>query len=439
MDSKKEMRQRVLKLINGPRGTDFLRCFEDMSLRDASKICLINFSTLRYIKQNRSGLNWEFHELRMGRLPATRWKEIQEFREEMIEDIFFKDFRDILLQAAQHGWLVKSVCAPKGIKISQSTAAFLKASHDQAKAQEAKIEQLIPDPPANTTVASHGQREWTVFTSLNQQQQQIAHMNMLAQQAMQIVRDLPPPVRMTAPVPNTAQFVVSMPPPGWIMQALPAIPPPPSTKPPPVPHGQPRAAQRVSLGHVWKPPPPPVQIVRLPPPPTKPAPVPRGLPPKPPPVETAQMPLTKKEYREGEAQVTATMILEDVQDATVQWKSVTPRDISAPPHQLYYEPFPKDRASSAVQLRPWMLAADLMFMSTYRRMNEIKLQHMNQRRREILQPITTPQWIYTAQDYWGRIQYGMESVLPPDPERDALPGLEPITDWGWLLTMGLAR
>ena len=118
----------------------------------------------------------------------------------------------------------------------------------------------------------------------------------------------------------------------------------------------------------------------------------------------------------------------------------TPREISLPPVQLLYrEPYPKGRASCAVQLRPWMLSADLMFRTTHTALDTIKRNDFKHKVEAMCNSMATPPWVYSDPYYWRLAWYWMESILVQDPELDALPELEPITDWGWLLTMGLAQ
>lgn len=374
-----EFKKRMMKMIKGPRGIDFLKCFEDMSLRDASKICQINFSSLRYIKFTQAGLKWGFHELRSGRQPASRWEEIRKFRELMLEDHDFKDFKDVLLNAAKHVKMYAS-----GSLRAKATEAFKEGARESAEAQKTVILPAIHQSPQmqayhSIPQALQGQRVWTLFPSLNEQQAQVARLNLLAQEAMNIFRELPPPSWSTVPVPQA-----------------------PPKKPPAV------------------------QIVRLP----QPA------------VQIVQPPLPnppKKEYSDASTQSTATMIVMDIMDTTVEWKPTTPRDISEPTI-VHYKPFPMGRVSRGVQLRPWMLAADLMFSTIPK---TLTAHDIKQALSSYYRSMMTPLYVYSDLDdflttRWRLAQYGMESVLVPDPELDALPELEPITDWGWLLTMGLA-
>ena len=395
-----EFRKRMLKMIKGPRGIDFLKCFEDMSLRDASKICQINFSSLRYIKHNRAGSKWGFHELRSGRQPASRWEEIRIFREGMLKDNDFKEFKDVLLNAAKHVQMYSN----GSLRTNKATEAFKEGARESAEAQKTVILPAIHQSPQmqayhNTAQALQGQRVWTLFPSLNEQQAQVARLNLLAQEAMNIFRELPPPSWSTVPVPQA-----------------------PPKKPP--------AVQIVRL------PPPAVQIVRLPPPAVQIVRMP------PPAAQIVKVPLPdppKKEYSDAGTQSTATMILMDIMDTTVEWKPTTPRDISEPTN-VHYKPFPMGRVSRGVQLRPWMLAADLMFSTIPK---TLTAHDIKQALSSYYRSMMTPLYVYSDLDdflttRWRLVQYGMESVLVPDPELDALPELEPITDWGWLLTMGLA-
>ena len=72
-------------LFKMKRGIDLLKCFEDMSLRDAGNICKISFSTMRAIK-NRVGItHWGFPRLKGE--AQEKWERIKQYREQIMQVI----------------------------------------------------------------------------------------------------------------------------------------------------------------------------------------------------------------------------------------------------------------------------------------------------------------------------------------------------------------
>ena len=127
------MSKPILKMLRGPRALDIFKCFRDMSLRDASVICKIGFSTLKSVKVKLDlHKKWDFHDLRAGKVCQSKWDEIKSHRERIIEvrergtntqtffceflllqEIYFAEIREILLKAARRGALLKKLCGPK--------------------------------------------------------------------------------------------------------------------------------------------------------------------------------------------------------------------------------------------------------------------------------------------------------------------------------------
>ena len=80
------MTKPILRLLKLNKGIDLLRCFEDMSLRDASVVCKISFNSLSLIKDRLNYKKWRFHQLRTGRAGGPeKWDEIQAHRSKMIQ------------------------------------------------------------------------------------------------------------------------------------------------------------------------------------------------------------------------------------------------------------------------------------------------------------------------------------------------------------------
>ena len=76
----------ILRLLKTERGLDLIRCFEDMSLRDASLICKITFSSFKLVKDKMNYPRWAFHDLRAGRAGGPeKWIEIRKHRIEMMK------------------------------------------------------------------------------------------------------------------------------------------------------------------------------------------------------------------------------------------------------------------------------------------------------------------------------------------------------------------
>lgn len=79
------MTSQVNELLAKGRGLDFLKCFEDMSLRDASVICRMSFSTIRYFKGKVGLDNWPYHHLKGE--SQEKWEKIKVHRENMLRVI----------------------------------------------------------------------------------------------------------------------------------------------------------------------------------------------------------------------------------------------------------------------------------------------------------------------------------------------------------------
>jgi hypothetical protein len=79
------MKKVMCRLLNSERGLDLIKCFYDMSLKDASIICKISFSTMRLVKGKRAAGKWFFQELRSGKINQNKWDEIKEHREAMMK------------------------------------------------------------------------------------------------------------------------------------------------------------------------------------------------------------------------------------------------------------------------------------------------------------------------------------------------------------------
>jgi hypothetical protein len=385
MRGTKEQRRDIIELIKGPRGRDFLKCFEDMSMREASKICNISFASWKRAKELNKIEMWGFHELRSGRQHPSKWHEIRAFRNSMMKDDFFKNFRCFLEQASRRGHMHAAI----GLK-SEPTSAFTQGAKKHVAEQE--IKKAVKEMSAASVIANphamQDSRTWSVFTSLNQQaieqtlnlqQAQMERLAQLAQEARQIMEGLPPPI-----------FIKSQPPSGAIL-----------SQPPP-------AASVVK--------------VCLP----SDAPVPRALP------RSADS--ARPVYAEAAVQASRTEIRRAQEDA-LTWAVARPREIGAQPGPTWDPAHPDDtRKAKALEVRPWMIAADMMFSCIPKTITASGIRTVLHAHYESMR---TPLWLYTgAEDYMrtrhGLAQYGMESVLVSRGGEDALPQLEPITDWRWL-------
>lgn len=396
-----EMKKEVVNVLKGPRGNDFLKCFMDMSLREASKICLISFSTLKLAKRLNNIQEWSFHELRAGRLHPSKWQEIRDFRELMMEDDYFKNVRFLLVQACKRGQLHQKV---SGATPPAPPDAFKQAADLDAKKNNTQQPLTVAGMPQ----PEQQQRVWNVFTSLNHQlqerrfnhqvvmqalnlqQAQMARLATLAQEASQIVGTLPPAVDMSRVVKVclTDRVFASKP-----------IPTAAETIQQPIPGDvQPSA----------------VQAILMPP---------------------------KKSFADATEQVTPEKLLGPA-DGSCLFKTARPREINQPPRQgVYRETPPKDAKSRMVQAREWMITGDMMFASVPKTLTSEDVRLFWKHAYDLMK---TPVYIYTGpEDYlqtrYGLAQYGMESVLVPGPDCQGWPEIEPITEWGWLLTMGLAQ
>lgn len=138
-------------------------------------------------------------------------------------------------------------------------------------------------------------------------------------------------------------------------------------------------------------------------------------------------------------QITSATLYAELKSNELSYKTARARDINRPNILMQtHANSHKIMIPKEVQLRPWMLLAHIMFG------NAPKFQPA----RSIFLPgywesTLTPLWIYSDHIDWfhtrhNLIEYGMDSVLVLSTS-DALPAIEPIDDWSWLLTMGLAR
>jgi hypothetical protein len=151
--------------------------------------------------------------------------------------------------------------------------------------------------------------------------------------------------------------------------------------------------------------------------------------------------MPKKEYAEATTQ-TLPDGPPEATDGNAVYKTATPRYIGWPQHQfLHHGAALRDSTPKMVQVREWMISAEMMFSSVPK---TITSESIRTYLKKYYESLRTPLCVYSdAEEYMrtrlGRAQCGMESVLVPDGRCDALPEIEPITDWGWLLTMGLAQ
>jgi hypothetical protein len=368
MDVNSDKRKRVLNALNGPRGHDFLRCFGDMSLREASKICMVGFATL--CKQMKYWKTKAGHELENSGSHPSKCQDIKNFREKMLWDPEFRGVKDVLLMAARYIGRGNIVCAQnKPVTASKTPAA------PQLK-QNIPVLQPAPTPSPIQIHTPQDCRTWTLFTSLNQPRplmsQQQAQMIGFARQAMQIVKSIPPPIKTTAPIPVLARQPVKV-----------VLPEPP---------------KKISA-------------------------------PKPEPKQ-------KPTFRETETQVTYQITEETISDESLPRRSATPREINEPGAPTPCPPPHKPpRVSREIDVRPWMITAHCAFANVPKSLTSDQIQmFLNARYESLMTPrcLRCPLASSTC-------PYGMQSVLVPDPTLDALPDIEPIVDWCWLVTMGLAQ
>lgn len=119
-------------------------------------------------------------------------------------------------------------------------------------------------------------------------------------------------------------------------------------------------------------------------------------------------------------------------------KTATPREINriGPDSQVHMTPRAA-MVSKEVQLRPWMIDRIIMFDQP---MAQFRLED-SQTRLKRHKPYTgTPLYLVFPDLSDLRVVWiTSENMLPSGAEKDTLPKLEPITDWSWLNTMGLAR
>lgn len=75
----------IHNLLRSERGNDLIKCFYDMSLKDACIICNIGYSTMREIKGKLGMQKWNFRDLSYGRTKQDKWEEIKRHREAIIK------------------------------------------------------------------------------------------------------------------------------------------------------------------------------------------------------------------------------------------------------------------------------------------------------------------------------------------------------------------
>jgi hypothetical protein len=362
-DKMKEIKKQIIQMFRGERGRDFLKCFKDMSVKDASRVCQIPLATLKKIRHEMRDTEWNFNKLKAG-YQMNQWQEIRKFREEMMKDEAFAPFQDLLRHAAKYGAAMQKICVPKASEI-EAMSLFEKGAHEAAESKKniqrppvaasAPIPATFSYPPPNS-------RNWSVFTSLNEHERVYAwHLRQqrlaaLTREAMQIVTSLPPPVQITAPAPR--DFV-----------------------------------------------PLPVML-----PPRKDSEKPQGC--------------------EAGTQACANTALEAMKDKSL-WRDATPREINAgPPKPLpYYE----GTVAKEAQLRSWMLLQSMVFDDSSRYIRSLEVRWLAQRASKFTR---TPECALDLEA--RRFAFLAPENMQLDPELAVLPDLEPITDWGWLLTTGLA-
>lgn len=204
----KDFKKQVVQMFRSERGHDFFKCFKDMSIKDASRICYIPVATFKRIRYDTKDPEWDFNKMKAG-YKMNMWQEIKNFREQMMRDNDFKQFRDLLKHAARYGAAMQKVCVPKASEI-EAMSLFEKGAREAAEFQR-----RAQCPPVSASAPIHvnpvyqhpNTRNWSVFSSLNQQelvhawhlrQQRLAA---LTREAMHLVTSLPPPVVITSPAP----------------------------------------------------------------------------------------------------------------------------------------------------------------------------------------------------------------------------------------------
>jgi hypothetical protein len=390
-----EFKKQVIQMFRGERGPEFWKCFKDMSLRDASRICYIPIATFKRIRYETKDLEWDFSKMKAG-YQMNRWQEIRRFREEIMKDNDFKQFKDLLRHAARYGAAMQKICVPKASEI-EAMSLFEKGAREAAELQQRiKCRPVAASAPipVNFCYPQPNNRTWSVFTSLNQQERAHAlhlreqRLAALTREAMQIVSSLPLPVPITVPAPL-----------GFIPAPMPVTAPAP-------------------LGFII---PAPVPIA---------APAPLGF------IIPAPVMLPSRKNEEkpqrciAETQACANTALEAMKDRSL-WRDATPREINAgAPRPLQYHEGTQTRAC---QLCSWMLLQSMVFDDSSRYIKAVELRWLLQRARSYTR---TPEWAYDMEA--RRFAFLVAESMQLDPELAALPDLEPITDWGWLLTTGLA-
>lgn len=384
----KEFKKEVIKMFRGERSHDFFKCFKDMSFKEASRICGLPIGTLKTIRHDMHDTEWNFIKMRGG-YQMNKWHEIKKFREEMMKDEDFKPFRGLLEHAARVGAAMQKICVPKLSEI-EAISLFENGAREAADARKrAAPPPAVASPPipAYSPYPQPDPRNWSVFTSLNAQERaqawffQQQRLAAMARQAVNIFDSLPPPVPITAPVPH-------VPPPKEAMPS-PPVPPPKEATPPP-------------QARIEAPPPQPL------------------------PKRTE-----KVECCNAGTQACSKTALDAMKDQTL-WRDVTPREING--ERQDHAPFYEGTDSKALQLRSWMLLQSMVFDDSSRYIKAIYHRWLKERGNSFTR---TPDWALDT-DVRRFVFYGTKN-MQLDPELAALPDLEPITDWGWLLTMGLAQ
>ena len=338
----------MIEFVKGNRGLDFLRCFKDMSIKHASEICGLCFSTFRMLRQEKRDSNWFFVKLKSGDPKyVKRWDEIKLFRERMMLDSDFINVVYILRHAAEFGAAMKKVIVPKAKTVDEPSA--FKKGISEAR-------QHIPVAPSFND--RDRLRTWAL-----QQQRLIA----LTQEAMHLVATLPPQVPITVPAPQPAPVPVQAP----VTEA------------------------------------PPVQ-----------------------PEPTKEQPVNVNSWSQLSDE---RWVLESVAtDAT--YKKATPREINRiGQQQACKENLPPSTSpSKGLQLRPEMIVFDLA-------MEDLRRDAVQRRLAQPRDRTPTPlRLVFPDINDLGVVKFPKELMLGQGAEPDVLPNLEPITDWGWLHTMGLA-
>jgi hypothetical protein len=204
----RELKKKIVQMLRSERGRDFLKCFKDMSIKEASRICYLPVATFKRIRYETRDTEWDFGKMKAG-YKMKMWQEIRNFREQMMKDPDFKPFTDLLKHAAKYGAAMQKICVPKTSEV-EAMSLFEKGAREAAELQ--KRVQCPPVAasapiPANYVYPQPTARNWSVFTSLNQQelvhawhlrQQRLAA---LTREAMHMVTSLPPAVAITVPAP----------------------------------------------------------------------------------------------------------------------------------------------------------------------------------------------------------------------------------------------